>query len=244
VLFFPWEQSAEVLHAWRESLPGYPDELTSTARMIQFPPLPELPEAMRGNSFVIVDAAYLGTEADGAELLRPLRELGPVIDTFEMVEPAALAGLHMDPPDPLPYVSHSRLLGDLPAKAIDDLVRVAGPGSDSPLAIVELRHTGGALARSAPHHGALATLGGSFMTFAAGVAFDEASAEANRAHARAVAEAVRPYDAGISYANFVEEQVEADRFFPDSTLRRLQAVKAQVDPGDLFQANHPIPPAR
>ena len=73
----PLEQTADVLHAWTELLPRLPEEITSWANVLHFPPLPELPEAIRGRSFAVVMAAFLGSEADGRELLRPLRRLGP-----------------------------------------------------------------------------------------------------------------------------------------------------------------------
>jgi hypothetical protein len=173
-------------------------------------------------------------------VLAPLRTLGPEIDTFAMVPPAGLSELHMDPPDPLPYASGHQLLGELPSRAIDDVVAVAGPGSGSPLASVELRHTGGALARSEPGHGALATLPGSFATFAVGLAADEAMAEAVTAQVELVSEALAPYEAGL-YSNFTEEQTDARDFFPAATYERLRVVKAEYDPDDLFRANHPIP---
>ncbi len=49
-----------------------------------------------------------------------------------------------------------------------------------------------------------------------------------------------PYDAGTRYANFVESATELENIFPADTLRRLEAVKALVDPNGLFQANHEI----
>ena len=156
VLFFPWERSAEVLHAWNAWTPTVPDEVTSVGRILQFPPLPELPEPLRGQKFVVVEAVYMGDEASGSELLRPLRELGPAMDTFAMVPPVGIAELHMDPPSPVPYTGEGQMLGFLPDAAIDAFVAAAGPESGSPLVSAEIRHLGGAMLRSADHHGALA----------------------------------------------------------------------------------------
>ena len=104
--------------------------------------------------------------------MKPLRDLGPAMDTFAMRPPVGLAELHMDPPSPCPYVSNSLLTGDLSAKALDEFLAVTGPGSGSPLVSVELRHLGGALGRTAPHHGAVSTLPGSYAMFAVGMAID------------------------------------------------------------------------
>ena len=115
MLLFPWERSAEVLHAWNELLPTLPDELSSLARILQVPDMPEVPELVRGGKFAGVEAAFLGAEEEGAKLLEPLRALGPDVDTFGMVPPPALAFLHMDPPEPVPGLGGHRLYDELPA---------------------------------------------------------------------------------------------------------------------------------
>jgi FAD/FMN-containing dehydrogenase len=56
-LFWPWERTAEVLHAWREWTASLPVSVTSVARVLQLPELPELPPQLRGGQFVAVEAA-------------------------------------------------------------------------------------------------------------------------------------------------------------------------------------------
>jgi berberine-like enzyme len=159
------------------------------------------------------------------------------------VPPAALGDMAMDPPDPLPFVSTTSLLTDLPSAGVDELVSVAGPGSGSPLAMVELRHMGGALARRSPRAGARATLPGSLAMLSLGVAEEESSAATARMYLESVERAVLPYRAG-DYPNFVMEPTDASRFFDRDTWARLRRVKAQYDPSDLFEGNHRIPPAQ
>jgi FAD/FMN-containing dehydrogenase len=244
VLFFPWERSSEVLHAWLEWTRDVPDEVTSVGRILQFPPLPEIPEPLRGGRFAVVEAVYVGSESEGKELLEPLRTLGPALDTFAMVPPAGIAELHMDPPDPVPYAGEGFMLGELDGEAIDRFVAAAGPGSGSPLLSAEIRHLGGALARSAPHHGALATLDASYLTFEVGMALDEEMAAGVRAHLDVVAAAVAPYDTGRQYLNFTEAHTDPARFYRRDTYERLGVVRSRVDPDELFRANHPIAPAK
>ncbi|HEU4657553.1 MAG TPA: FAD-binding oxidoreductase [Capillimicrobium sp.] len=241
-MFFEPAAAADVLHAWNELLPALPDELTSWATILQFPPAPEVPEALRGRSFAVVLGAFLGSEADGRALLAPVRELGPAIDTFAMQPPIALAELAMDPPDPLPYLGAHRLTGALPAAAIDELVAVAGPASGSPLAMVQLRHLGGALARRAPDAGARATLPGEISMFAVGAAGDPSSTAAVAETLQAVDAALAPHAAGL-YSNFVEVAADASAFFDAETWSRLRSVKRRYDPADLFRANHHVPAA-
>jgi len=242
VMFFPFERAGEVLHAWTDLLPSLPDEMMTWAKLMQFPDAPDVPEAVRGRSFTLVFGAFLGNEAEGRALLRPVRELGPAMDTFAMVSPAVLGDLAMDPEDPLPIASTTALMDDLPSAGVEDLVAASGPGSGSPLAMVELRHLGGALGRRAPGAGARATLPGTIAMFALGVPEDEESAATIGAYLDSVDRAVRPYRSG-DYPNFVEEQVDASAFFDEDTWARLRLAKAHYDPGDLFKGNHHIPPA-
>ena len=238
-MFFPIERAKEVLHAWHDLTPSLPDEITSVGRVLSFPPLDIVPEIVRGKSFAIVEAAYLGGEAEGAELLRPIRELGPVMDTFAVVPPVALSELHMDPREPIAGITGHQLVGDLPAQAIDRVLDAAAVAPGSALAMLELRHTGGALSRSAEHHGAMATMAGSYSMFAGGPVFEESMAVAVQAQLALVEGALAPYDAG-RYLNFVEEPHDTGVAFPADTHSRLEAAKAAYDPDGRFQANHEI----
>jgi FAD/FMN-containing dehydrogenase len=240
VLFFPFDRAAEVLQAWREWTETVPDEVTSVGRIMQFPPLELVPEPLRGRSFSLVEATFMGSEAAGRELLGPLRDLGPEMDTFEVVPPAALPALHMDPPEPVPYGGEDGMLGELPPKAIDDLLEVAGPGSGSPLLSVELRHLGGALARAEPGNGALGAVDGSFLSYSVGMFGDEAGRSAVESSLARVREAIAPYGGVRRYSNFVEAKIEPTDLFDAESLERLRQVKAQVDPENLFQANHAL----
>ena len=242
-MFFPIERAGEVLHTWSASLDSYPEELMTWAVLIRFPDLPEVPEPVRGGEYAILMAAHLGDEAEGQRLLRPVRELGPAMDTFAMVPPIALADLAMDPPDPLPFETKHDIVSDLTPQAIDDMLDVVGPGSGSPLVLLQLRHLGGALGRRAPHAGARATLPGKVSVFAGGVPMDEAMAARISADLAGVRRAVAGLRAG-RYPNFVEEPADASSFFDDITWARLRRVKAAVDPGDVFKGNFHIPPAR
>jgi FAD binding domain/Berberine and berberine like len=243
VLFFPWERSSEVLHAWHAWTKTVPDEVTSVGRILQFPDLDELPPFLRARNFVVVEAFILTDEAEGRKLLEPIRALGPEIDTVAMVPPVGLAELHMDPPNPVPYAGAHHILGDLDADAIETVVEFAGPGSGSPLVSYEIRHIGGAFARPEPHHGSLGTLDGSFLTFGIGMVVDEESAHSVHEALKLIDEKMARYANGREYLNFAEDPTDSSRFYRPEAYRRLRAVKAEVDPGNLFRANHPIPPA-
>src|SRR3954453_22354712 len=179
--------------------------------------------------------AFLGGSAEGASLLRPLRELGAERDTFASVPPVVLGDLAMDPLDPVPFQSTSALLDELPAEGIDAILAAAGPasGRGPTVSLLQLRQMGGALARVAPGAGARATLPGDISLFALGAVFDEATGAAVHAALGDIDASVRPY-AGGHYPNFVEAPADASAFFDRETWRRLRAVKAHYDPADVF----------
>jgi FAD/FMN-containing dehydrogenase len=239
-LFFPAEQASEVLHGWNEWTNGVPEEMTSVGRLFNFPPIPELPEPFRGKSFTVVEVVYCGDPADAPGLVAPLRELGPVgMDTMAVQPPAGIAQLHMDPPDPVPYASTSLLTSELSAAAIDSMLEAVGPGSGSQLLVVDLRHGAGALSTAPKGAGALGSLPGAFLAFAAGfVPVPEAMAP-TRAWLAALKASLEPYVAG-NLLNFVEEPFDITRIFQPEVLDRLREVKQRYDPDNLFHSNHPI----
>ena len=242
-MFWPWERASEVMHAWREWTLTLPDEVTSSARIMQMPPIPEVPEPLRGRNFVTIDAAILADRARGAELVQPLRDLAPEIDTFDVVPPVALSRLHGDPEEPMPGLSGHRLLADLPVEAVDAFLAIAGPDSGSTLLMAEIRHLGGALREVRPGHGALASLEAGYLLFGAGLAATPEMVAGLQAALPPFTDAMAPWDAGRSYLNFVEQPADSRSFYDEVTHRRLARIKAQVDRGDLFLSNHPIAPA-
>jgi hypothetical protein len=239
-LFFPAEQASDVLRGWLEWTGDVPEEMTSVGRLLNFPPIPEVAEPFRGNSFAVIEAIYCGDPADGEGLVAPLRALGNVgMDTMAVQPPAGIAELHMDPPEPVPYVADSMLLGELPDAAVDSLLEAVGPGSGSQLVSVELRHCGGEFARPAEDSGALANLPGSFLTLGVGFVPVPEAMTPTRGWLAAFKASLEAYDAG-RYLNFSEGRFEMTQAFPEQTVDRLRDVKQRYDEGNLFHANHPV----
>ena len=236
-LFFPVERTEEVLKTWTDVLPTLPEETMTWVSVFHFPPDPALPDFARGRSLVAVMAAHLGDESQGIALTAPFRRLGPEVDTFAMQPTIALGDLAMDPVEPLPYRSTTALLDELTPAAITRLSEVMGRGSD--LAMLQLRHGGGALSRASDRAGARATLPGEVVLFALGVVTEPKMEEPVSAALERVDAAVAPHQVG-RYPNFVEQPAETREFFDDATWTRLQSVKAAYDPDGIFRGNHPL----
>jgi FAD/FMN-containing dehydrogenase len=240
VLFFPIERAGEVLQAWRTWTEDVPDAVTSVGRLLRFPPIPDLPEHLRGRSFVVVEACILDGEAAARDLLAPLRRLGAQIDTFATVPATRLAELHMDPPAPVPGLVHHRLLDTLTADALDAILAAAGPDVDAPLLSVELRHLGGALRRPDVEHGVLDHVAADYALVAVGVPTSPEVARAIVVHLDAVVAAAAGADTGRDYLNFAERTSTPARLFGEDHAGRLAAIAATYDPTGRLVANHAV----
>jgi hypothetical protein len=227
-----------VLHAWREWLPCVPEAVTSVGRVLHFPPLPDLPPQLSGQSFAVVELTSQLDEAATRALIAPLRALGPSLDTVTTTAVADLGRLHMDPDGPVPAHGDGLLLRRLPPAAIDEVVRLSAPGT--PLLSLEIRQLGGAVAPGRdPHAGAADGLDAPFLMFAVGITPTPEAAAAVRAAVAAAKHGMAPWSADTMYQNFAEAPIRARRVF-GSALPRLRAVKERWDPTDVFRANHPL----
>ncbi len=243
-LMWPAEEGAELLHLYRDWASRLPRELTSIFRFLHLPPIPEVPEPLRGRRVVTLGAAYLGGEEQGAELLAPMRKAGtPLADSLATMPAADLARLHGDPEHPSPGIGHHLLLDELSAGAADTFAELAGPDSGSPLVSVELRHLGGAAASAPAGAGALGRIEGEFAMYAVGAPMRPGDRESIEAHLERMAEALSPYSSGREYLNFADQPSPARLAFEPSTWARLTAAKRLYDPENRFRSNHPVPAA-
>ncbi len=243
-LWYPVERGPEVLHAWGELTHGdLPDELTTVGRYLNLPPIPDIPEELRGKSFTVIEAYHVGEPAAADELLAPLRALGPLNDTITVVPMPALSHLHMDPEHPAPGTGDGMTLDDLPPAAIDAFIGAAGPGAPLPLLSAEIRHLGGELGRARPGNGALASLDARYILFALGITPLPEQVLPVLQQVESVKEALAPWGAPQSYLNFADTWMYRAPMWPHETFQRLREIKAKADPGNIIRANHPIPPA-
>jgi hypothetical protein len=148
----------------------------------------------------------------------------------------------MDPPEPVPGAGDGMLLGEFSVPVIEALIGAAGPGTDSPLLSIEVRHMGGAAGRAEPEHGALAAIDAPYSLYAVGMAANPEMKRAVLQRLDDVQAALEPWDAG-RFLNFTERPGNTGRMFSDDAYRRLREVKSRYDPGNTIQANHEIPPS-
>ena len=225
-----------VLRRWLQWAGDAPDEVTTSFRVLRLPPLPDIPAPFRGRHLVIIDGAALASDERGAEILAPLRDLHPEVDTFARVPVQALTGLHMDPEGPSPGVSNSAVLDAMPEAAIHAFLDQARAGSS--VLVHELRQLGGALSRTPAGAGALPTLPGAFLAFAAAIAATPEMAADGLRDTAAFARAMAPFGTGRSYLNFQENPVDPASGFDPVEFGRLVTLKSALDPDGVLVGNH------
>ncbi len=249
-LFYPVERAEDVLELYSRWAEGLPEEVTSAVAFLNVPPIPGVPEPLRGRSVITVRFCYTGEDlaGKGEEFLGPWRGFGePVMDTFGVMPYEALDMISMDPVDPIGAYGHSEMLRDLSPETRQTLVDLAGAGSDTPLLLLEMRQLGGALSRPPADLNPMGRSDAMYAMNGIGATFTPEMAQAVQAYLAYVAEAARPHATGATYVNFMDldgaspERVKAAYSVED--WERLMELKDRRDPGNLFRFNRNIPPS-
>ncbi len=240
-LVFPAEVGAEAVRTYRDWAAAVSDDVTSVVRFITPPPIPDVPEPIRGRPLLTVDGACIGDQANGEATIAPLREIGKTImDTFGQIPAAGLCRIHMDPENPVPGMGHHQVLRELPDEAIDAFAELSGPGSGSPLLLTELRHLGGALGQPDPSGGALSHIDAGFAMFGVGMPMTPELGQAIEAHLDRFDDTMRPWATEGGYFNFAERPCDTDAILPPDVCSRLAEVKRRWDPDNMIVSNHAV----
>jgi FAD/FMN-containing dehydrogenase len=241
-LFFDGADADRVLHTWAAWCEGLPADATTSIAICRMPPMPGVPEPLAGRTTVAVRFAWTGDTAEGEGVLQPIRDVAPVIfGTVGALPSAAMGVIHSDPVDPMPTYERATMLSALPPRAVDALLAVAGPASDCPQIIVELRQLGGAVDRASRADGSFSARGIAFTLLTIGIDAGPVAAE-TRASAQSVATALAPWDTGRQLPNLAPstEPEQALKVYDRDVLGRLGALVATVDPDGVISASRPI----
>jgi FAD/FMN-containing dehydrogenase len=240
-LVWDWADVEPVLRRWADWSMSAPDEVTTAFRMLNVPPIPEMPEPFRGRRLAIIDGAVLGSDPEAEAIIAPLRALQPEMDTFARVPAASLSRLHRDPEGPTPAVSDAAMLASFPDEAIDAFLAELTAEAGSTLVVAGLRQLGGALGRPHPDAGAMPQLDGAFAAFAAAIAATPEIGAQGYADAVRLMRALEPWTNGGQYLNFAENPVDVRAGYTPDNWTQLKAIRTAVDPHGVFLANHVVP---
>ncbi|MFE3025393.1 FAD-binding oxidoreductase [Nocardia tengchongensis] len=229
------EDAPSVLRAWRNWIATAPESVTSSAAILNLPPLPEIPEPLRGATVLHLRYAHVGDPAEGAALLAPLRPVAvPLLDTIAEMPYTALASIHNDPTDPMPTLDRGTLLRELPDAAIDALLAVA---SGSPAGMTEIRVFSGAIAQESLSPTTIAGRHAAFQLFTVGVLAPPIAALVPAALA-AVTAALAPWSLEAATPNFGldprDGSTDTLAAWTPAQRERLAAARRRYDPSGVF----------
>jgi FAD/FMN-containing dehydrogenase len=232
-------RAAEAFSVYREWALDEPDQSSTALVLVQMPPAPQFPEAVRGKRVLMLRTFYAGTADEAERLLAPLREAAgaPLLNGMRETSFADAAAM-LPPPPPMISEMHIELLREIPDEVIDTAVE----GQEAVTA-VELRHWGGEPARPGEDAGPIGHRHIPFSVVFGGQAETPDDAERMFSGIRAVAAKLRPHATGGSFLNFLGDPARTADAYTEGDYRRLREIKAAYDPDNVFAANHNIPPA-
>jgi FAD binding domain len=246
-LYYAAGMAVEVFRRYRDWIAAAPDSLTSSVLIMNFPPLPELPEFLRGQTYAVVRGCYCGRTSEAEALLRFWRDWqAPLLDDFKTMPFSEAAAISSDPIDPLPGFMSGAWLRELSDGAIDSLVTFAvGADGTGPLVMTEVRHAGGAIQRAGTTQTAYGNRDAELLLSLVGIAPTKEAYRHLENYSDRLKEALRPDLTGGVYMNFLEGSESQQRIrdgLAPGAYDRLAQLKAQVDPANLLRYSFNIEP--
>ncbi|MFD9434121.1 FAD-binding oxidoreductase [Streptomyces sp. NPDC060002] len=231
---------------WTETLP---EELTSSVSLLAYPDLPLFPATVRGRFAAHVRIAYTGDSRTGERLVAPLRALGPRLsDTLAEMPYTECGAIYNDPPMPHAYQGDNVLLRAFSPQQAAEVTQLVGPGAGLPC-VVDVRHLGGALARPAEVPNAVGHRTARYLLRVLiplmGAEPDEVMGVRDKVLGALAAESVGGRFQSLVYGGCAKgaPPTPAEDFWEPADHRRLSALKAEIDPANLFRFNRNIEPA-
>jgi FAD/FMN-containing dehydrogenase len=247
-IVWPMEDAPRVLRFYRDFVREAPDELTTIVQYRTIPPFPAFPPQFHGRKALQIAATWAGKIADGERVLQPLRACGQPL--FDLVSPrpylaqqasndkAVLHGWH--------YYWKSTEVPELEDDAIDILTE-RSLAMRSPRSFTVIFHLGGAIARIGENDAAYSHRSARYnVNINAVWLADEPIGEIETEWARDLFERLNAKRHAV-YVNFLmdEGQERVRQAYGREKYERLVALKARLDPDNVFRMNQNIaPPAR
>jgi hypothetical protein len=245
-LLFDVAVAGPLLKAWAAWTPTAGEGTSTSVAVLRLPPLPSVPQMLRGRPVVALRVAHLGTLEEARALVAPLvAGCGPaLVDSLREMPFTDVGSIAAEPPEPVPTWDKGTLLSRLDDAAVDTLVGLVGEGAPTPLAVVELRHSGGALGREPLVPNAVGGRDAAYTMTAVGALVPQLRAAVPAAGEELLA-AMRPWGTGGTQANLLgwaDDPAEIRSAWPAATYRRLARLKAAWDPQDVFRTGHVVRP--
>jgi hypothetical protein len=226
-----------VLHGWVEWTRTAPLDVTTSVAIMRFPPIPDIPEVMRGKTFLMLRFAYPGPAAEGERLAAPLLTLAtPVFGGLAEMAAEMIGTIHNDPTDPMPVWGEGVLLNDLDDTFVTTMLTSVGAGKATPIMIVELRHLGAATRGDVPGGSAVGGRSASFSLYVVGAPDPSLFDVVVPAAYEQLLGSIGAYVAPESFINWWSgRDLRAfEASWTPETFQRLGELRRQWDPAGIF----------
>ncbi|MFC4356858.1 FAD-binding oxidoreductase [Halobium salinum] len=242
-LFWPIDRLDETMRWYREWLPEAPRDVYAFYLVAEVPGDPFPPE-IHGEKVCGLMWCHLGSQEEAEAAMGPAREVAEPL--FEHVGPMPYPALQSMFDDLYPPGDQWYWKGDyvreLSDEAIDTHERFAEV--PTPKSTMHLYPVDGAVHDVDAEETAWAYRDVRWSMVIAGVDPDPTNQEAISEWARGYWEALHPHTAGAAYVNFMmEEGPDRVRATYADNYERLQRVKAEYDPENIFHVNQNVEPA-
>jgi FAD/FMN-containing dehydrogenase len=244
LLLWPESAGREVARAYRDLAAHAARELGSGLVFLTGPPEEFVPDYLRGATVTGVALLWAGDPEEGQDAIKPFLDLQPAVNVVGPMPYATFQQMIDDPPGMRNYWS-ADYHDDFDDDALDVFIRY-GRNRESPYTQQILLPWGGAVADRGDSDTPLANRSVRWITHPFAVWDDAAGDDANIAWARAFRRDMAKHTTGGIYLNFIGDEGQ-DRIraaYGPANYERLAIIKAEYDPGNVFQGNQNIQPAR
>ncbi len=246
MLMYPAAMGPDLVRFYRDFMEKAPDEIGTGLAFICAPPEEFVPEPVRGQPVIGIVVCCTGPVDEAERALAPLREFGP--PAVDMVAPMPYLAVQqlLDPPNPKGMRNYwtADFYDELPDDAVDVLVsRATQPVS--PMTQIILVPGGGAIARVDDDATAFGQRRSRWNIHFLSMWPDASDDARNIAYTRELSGALKPWAAGEVYLNFIGDEgpERVHSAFGAKKFARLQAIKDEWDPTNVFCHNQNIPPS-
>lgn len=244
MIYYRMQDAPAVLRFYRDWSAGLSDDTSTILRLMKMPPKPNFLLHLHSTETCAIGVCHtnLDTAEELHQQLRAFKE--PALDEFKLRSLSEMASF--DEASDIkgsPTFSHVECLQDLSDAVIDGLLDIAKTRLP-PLIIVELQHLGGAshvedvdaMSYTAPRAPFYLKLVSPAL---------EASLEELALVTKEASNSLGPVYTGEVAYNFLrgDQQPRIVDAFGPGKYKRLQELKRQFDPSNLFRLNLNIPPA-
>jgi FAD/FMN-containing dehydrogenase len=235
VIAYAWEDAPKVLQYYFEHSAGMPDELNVDAAAVRLP---------NDQRMVTLDVCYCGPHATGEKLLEPLRKIAkPIADDVKPTPYATLQTMDDQKFDHgQRYYVKAGFRHQYSPKLLDAVIAPIADAKLPAVQVVALPQAGGAIARIKSNATAFAQRGASGHVLVISSWRDPALNDAVAEWTRTSWKRIEPLTHGFYVNDYTPEDAARLSTTYGGNFDRLVALKAKVDPNNLFRLNANIAP--